>query len=91
MLTYYHAIVSGRVQGVSFRYYTRQNARQLDLAGWVYNRPDGTVEVMAEGERDALEKLHRWLHNGPPAATVDTVHTEWSEGEGQFQTFEIKR
>lgn len=71
------ATITGRVQGVSFRYYTQTYAQQLGLNGWVKNLPTGAVAVWAEGPRAALEKLLAWLHQGPPAAQVQTVQAEW--------------
>lgn len=66
-------IVRGFVQGVAFRHHTKVRARELGLAGWVRNLPDGSVEVWAEGEVGALAELGRWLRTGPPAARVDGV------------------
>ena len=85
-----HAIVSGIVQGVNFRYYTQERARQLRLTGWVRNLADGTVEVTAEGPRPALEKLLEFLRRGPPAASVTGVQTEWSQASGEFTSFELR-
>jgi len=85
-----HAIVSGRVQGVSFRYYTVQIARQLRLTGWVRNRSDGTVEAVAEGEVSAIERLITFLHQGPPAARVDDVQIEWQAPLSDFDSFEVR-
>lgn len=65
--------VEGRVQGVGFRGATQKRARQLALGGWVYNRPDGVVEVHACGEPDKLEDLKRFLRQGPPRAQVENV------------------
>lgn len=84
------AVVHGIVQGVSFRYYTRREASQLGLAGWVRNRWDGTVEVVAEGERGQLEKLLAWLHHGPSGAVVERVDARWTEPAGEFARFEIR-
>ena len=75
------AIVTGRVQGVSFRYYTQVYATQLGLTGWVKNLPDGSVAVWAEGPHADLEKLHQWLQHGPPAARVQQVQAEWGSSE----------
>lgn len=75
------ATITGRVQGVSFRYYTQTYAEQLGLTGWVKNLPDGSVAVWAEGPRPTLEKLHQWLHQGPPAARVQHVQAEWGLAE----------
>ena len=69
-----HVIVEGRVQGVFFRAYTRDEAVKLGLSGWVRNRPDGTVEALIEGEKTALEKMLQWFHKGSPNSLVETVH-----------------
>jgi acylphosphatase len=82
-----HAIISGRVQGVSFRYYTTQTARRLDVVGWVKNLRDGTVEVVAEGEKSALEQLLHFLHEGPPAARVNNVDVDWQSATNEFSIF----
>ena len=85
-----HAIVSGIVQGVNFRYYTRREAQRLLLTGWVRNRPEGTVEVIAEGPRAQLERLLAFLRVGPPAARVSGVEATWEKASGEFAAFEIK-
>lgn len=72
-------LIRGRVQGVAFRYYTRQKAGALDLAGWVRNEPDGSVAVVAEGSPPSLDQFGLWLHKGPPAARVDSVILRSSE------------
>lgn len=59
------------MQGVGFRHHTKVRARELGLAGWVRNLPDGSVEVWAEGEPGAVVELDRWLRTGPPAARVE--------------------
>ena len=76
------AVVTGRVQGVSFRWYTRAEARRLGVAGWVRNLPDGGVEVYAEGDPDAVEALVRYLHEGPPLAVVVDVDVRRVEPVG---------
>ncbi len=68
-----HVRVEGRVQGVGFRDTCVHQARKLGLVGWVRNRRDGTVEVMARGSAHALADLEAWLHRGPPLARVDRV------------------
>jgi acylphosphatase len=68
-----HVLVRGRVQGVGFRWYVREAARNLGLAGWVRNRPDGTVEVAAQGDGEMLERLRGMLREGPNGATVTAV------------------
>ena len=65
--------VSGRVQGVSFRYYAQQQARKLRLAGYARNLDDGRVEVLAVGDDDAIAQLGEWLRRGPSLARVDDV------------------
>ena len=84
------AIVHGRVQGVNFRYYTRQQAHQLGVTGYVRNLWDGTVEVMAEGERRDVTRLLNWLHKGPRMAFVTQVEVQWLPPTGEFQRFEVR-
>jgi acylphosphatase len=69
-------LVSGRVQGVAFRAYTRAQANALGLRGYARNLADGRVEVLAVGEADAIEHLAEWLQHGPPLAQVDAVVRE---------------
>ncbi len=85
-----HAIVRGIVQGVNFRYATRREAQRLLLTGWVRNRPDGTVEVIAEGPRAQLERLLDFLRSGPPMARVTGVEVTWQPATGEFAAFEIR-
>lgn len=85
-----HAIVHGRVQGVSFRYYTQQRARELGLTGYVRNVWDGTVEVVAEGERTQTERLLAFLRIGPRAAVVTEVDLRWPSPTGEFSRFEVR-
>ena len=68
-----HVVVRGRVQGVGFRWFVREQARRLDLAGWVKNRDDGGVEVVAEGSEAAVRSLMHQLRKGPPDADVRDV------------------
>ena len=84
------ATIYGRVQGVSFRYYTRREALRLGLAGWVANQRDGTVRVVAEGAETALQELLAFLHRGPRAAHVTRIDAGWREATGAFSTFEIR-
>lgn len=69
-----HLRIAGRVQGVGFRWFAREEARRLDLAGWVRNLPTGEVEILAEGPRVALDELARRVAEGPPGARVEVVH-----------------
>ena len=84
------AVVHGRVQGVSFRYYTRQRAQGLGLTGYVRNQWDGTVKVVAEGPRPRLEALHQWLQQGPSLAYVTQVDAEWAPATGEFLSFGVR-
>lgn len=68
--------ITGRVQGVFFRASTQREARRLGLTGHAVNRDDGSVEVLACGEPDALDALHDWLHDGSPAARVERVERD---------------
>lgn len=82
-------LVSGLVQGVGYRYFTRKKAFELGLSGYAENLPDGRVEVVAEGERIHLEHLIHHLRQGPRGAKVARVDVQWSEATGLkgFQTF----
>lgn len=68
-----HCFVSGRVQGVFFRSSTQKQATQLGLSGWVRNLPDGRVEILAQGDSEAIEQLRSWLEVGPRHASVTDV------------------
>lgn len=85
-----HAIVHGRVQGVSFRYYTQRRASELALTGYVRNLWDRTVEVVAEGPRPALEELLAFLRVGPRAAFVTQVDARWPMPTDEFHRFEVR-
>ena len=76
-------VVSGRVQGVFFRDETSRRARSLGVAGWVANRPDGAVEAVFEGGRDAVESMVAWCGRGPSGARVDDVQTAWEDPRGE--------
>ncbi|KAH8593434.1 Acylphosphatase family protein [Bisporella sp. PMI_857] len=80
-------LVKGRVQGVSFRYYTKKHARAYNITGWVKNTPDGNVQGEAQGEQDAIQKLVKDLGIGPSAAKVDKLEKQEIdvvEGESGF-------
>ncbi len=85
-----HIKILGRVQGVFFRASTQKKAHALGLSGWVQNRPDRQVELVAEGPREALEALLAWCRTGPPLAHVKSVESEWSEGAGAYSSFEVR-
>ncbi len=82
-----HLFISGFVQGVCFRFYTRDKAMELGLVGWVRNLHDGRVEVVAEGPSDKLEKLEEWCRQGPPAARVTDVQATRESATGEFEGF----
>jgi acylphosphatase len=83
------AVVRGRVQGVGFREFTRRRAAALGLSGWVRNRPDGAVELEAEGPRLALNELLRHLRTGPRLARVDAVDVGWLPATGERGWFGV--
>ncbi|MFQ6122067.1 MAG: acylphosphatase [Dehalococcoidales bacterium] len=84
------ATVHGYVQGVFFRAFVVRRATELGVTGYVCNTPEGTVEVVAEGERKQLEKLISYLKVGPPGARVEKVATNWSEYTGSYSRFSIR-
>ena len=81
--------VTGMVQGVNFRWFTQHRATELGLAGWVKNCADGSVEIVAEGDQEALERLLDVARTGPPSAVVENVDAQWSAATGEFHRFEI--
>ena len=86
------ARVSGRVQGVGFRYWAVRQANSLGLVGWVMNRDDeNAVEIVAEGEPVALDALERMLQRGPPGARVDRMDASRQSASGEFTRFSISR
>ncbi len=84
------AVVVGRVQGVGFRYFAERLAEEMGLVGYVMNCRDGSVEVVAEGEKGALEELLRYLRQGPSAARVEKVETAWGPYTGGYRGFSIR-
>jgi acylphosphatase len=83
-------LVSGKVQGVGYRYFVSRVARELLLTGWARNLPDGAVEVMAQGARAAIDQLEADLRRGPLHSRVDSVvRTEVSDEVAQYKTFII--
>ena len=83
-------IVYGDVQGVFFRAGTVSEAKKLGLTGWVRNSDDGSVELVAEGERKQLEKLLEWCAHGPAGASVSKVEHKWADATGEFADFGIR-
>jgi acylphosphatase len=85
-----HLIVSGRVQGVGFRFSAYDEAKDLALAGWVRNLAGGEVEIVAEGKQESLRILAAWAHLGPPSAHVTEVRENWLDFTGEFNEFRIR-
>lgn len=84
-----HIYISGRVQGVFYRDWTRRSAQELGLCGWVKNLPDRRVEALFEGTKTQLEEMLRRCHDGPGPARVDHVEVTWEEATREFKIFEI--
>jgi acylphosphatase len=84
-----HLIVYGRVQGVFFRHNTKKIADKLNLKGWVRNNPDDTVEIVAEGNDDAIDKLINWCRKGPIGAKVEKVEIKENGFRNEFKNFSI--
>ncbi|MBE0516018.1 MAG: acylphosphatase [Methanophagales archaeon] len=83
-------VVTGRVQGVYFRYATREEADMRGVKGWVRNRREGGVEAVFEGEKEKVEEVIEFCHYGPPAAKVSAVEVTWEEYTGEFKDFSIR-
>lgn len=83
-------VIFGQVQGVYLRAFIRQKAREFQLSGFVRNEPDGTVRVIAEGEKDYLEKLAEACKKGSKFAKVERVEIKWKEASGEYNDFRIE-
>ncbi len=86
-----HAIISGRVQGVSYRASTASEARRIGVVGYIRNRSDGTVELEAEGPEDKISGLIAWCEQGPPSAEVTSVVVDDQPAKGIETTFSVTR
>ena len=86
-----HLRISGRVQGVGFRYATADEARRLGLAGWVRNLDSGSVEAVVEGPPPGIEEMVRWCRSGPPGSFVQDLRVDWDEPVEGLSEFEIRR
>jgi acylphosphatase len=84
-------VISGRVQGVGFRWFTKDVAVREGITGWVRNLPDGRVEALAEGDEEAVTRVERLLRQGPPGARVQSVNTMTEEFSGAYRNFSIER
>lgn len=82
--------ITGRVQGVFFRAMTEKKARELQLKGFVRNRADGSVEILAQGRQDDIIKLIKWCESSPGFAKTDNAEVKWKEPIGNLKDFVIK-
>ena len=82
--------ISGRVQGVGFRFHAHEQAMKLGLKGWVRNLPDGRVEMLLFGEESPVKNMIKWAHSGPPTAAVDKVEVQETK-ETAGDAFYIRR
>jgi acylphosphatase len=83
-----HLIITGRVQGVGFRFYTERKARELGITGWVRNCRDGSVEAVIQGAPGSVEAMIAWARRGPSSAVVTEVRA--TDASGDFATFEVR-
>jgi acylphosphatase len=89
MISRVKAVIRGKVQGVFFRASTVEKAASLNIKGYVKNRNDNSVELDAEGNKEQLEQLLQWCHEGPPAASVESVETTWLDSFYHYTNFTI--
>jgi acylphosphatase len=82
-------LISGRVQGVGFRWFTKDAADREGVTGWVRNLPDGRVEALVEGEADAVTRVERFIRSGPPGARIQTVHVDTEPAAGAHKGFSV--
>jgi len=82
--------IKGDVQGVNFRYYTKEVAKRLGVTGWIRNEVDGSISLVVEGDPKNLDEFLGWCHEGPPLATVKEVEVRKGEYTGEFDNFEIR-
>ena len=85
-----HLIISGRVQGVDYRYSTYHQAISIGAKGWVRNIPNNKVEIIFEGEEPELNKMIQWCYQGPPMARVDNIEITEQKFKNEFKDFSIK-
>jgi acylphosphatase len=84
-------VISGRVQGVGFRWFARDVAVREGVTGYVRNLPDGRVEALVEGDAESVTRVERLLHQGPPGARVRSVNTMTEDASGAYREFSIER
>jgi len=85
-----HIWISGQVQGVFFRDATRKRAEDLRITGWVRNLPDGRVEAIFEGEKEAVDKIIEWAKEGPDTARIEEVEVKWENYKDEFSSFQVR-
>lgn len=85
-----HVFISGKVQGVFFRDSTREEATRLGVTGWVRNLPDGRVEGVFDGPREAVDALVAWCKHGPPGARVEDLEVKAEEASAPVEGFEVR-
>jgi acylphosphatase len=85
-----HIIFAGRVQGIGFRKFVKKKADEFGVKGFVRNLPDGTVEVLVEGDEETLKSFFDAIENGPPLAEVNGIRYEFIEKDGGFDEFKIE-
>ncbi len=85
-----HLFIEGKVQGVGFRHFTKLNAREVGVYGWVKNLPDGRVEAVFEGPEDHIIEIVSRCEDGPGASRIDDVDFEWEDPAGAFSAFKVK-
>ena len=86
-----HVIISGRVQGVYFRGNIKEKAQSMGIRGWARNLTNGNVEAVFEGETEDVRRMVSWCQEGPPAARVDDVKTEWATPTRELSGFGLRR
>lgn len=87
----YHAFIEGRVQGVGFRMFVKENADLLNLKGWVRNTWQEEVEVLVEGSQAAIQQLIQKLQHGPSQSLVTNIRQTWEASTGEFSRFSVRK
>ena len=81
--------ITGKVQGVGFRYFVLRQAQELGITGWVSNKPNGDVEALAQGDKEDLDQFIAKVKQGPSLSRVDDVILNWEDGQENYTSFEI--
>lgn len=85
-----HLVVKGDVQGVNYRYFAKDIAKKMGITGWTDNNPDGSVEMVIEGDSSRVDEFIAWCEQGSPMSTVDGVTVEKEGYTGEFKDFQIR-